>query len=243
MRTKRWMKCEMCGKKFWAGPSSRFCPECRQLRRKQENTMTERICFLCHQKFIGPHNAKYCPSYRKEVHAQRNREYQARKRAEKSVKIGVTARKCKRCGHEFIIKSAINVYCPNCQKEAQREYERKEYREKTKTDKAKLEKHFATTRYLNRRCVICGRPIIRRTSIQICDDELCRKYFLYLRHARNSYRMGRRKNLRQLKRLVSALGLHILTILSLDESAFLCHNRENQCFLFEKWGSFLWQDR
>lgn len=194
MGAKRWITCELCGKTFLSRPSSRFCPECRQLRRKQEKNTVARVCSMCDKKFFGARNAKYCPECRRIKNAERNREYRKRHRAGKADVIGETVRICKKCGQKFVITSPSQQYCKACTEEARREHRREVYRNTIQNDEQKKHHRLQFTRSRNRRCVICGRPITRHTSTRTCDDEACRKCFLFLRHARNSYRMGKRKN-------------------------------------------------
>lgn len=81
-------KCTVCGISFAGGRRAIYCPECREVKKKEmQEAWRDRklgiICKDCGETFIGHYQAKYCPECR-----ARRRAAGGRKRA--SMRAGIT---------------------------------------------------------------------------------------------------------------------------------------------------------
>lgn len=129
-------------------------------------SLAPRICTICGKHFLGGPSARFCPECRAEKKKEYSREYKIRKRAGKSIILGVTKGKCVRCGKEFIYHSGMQKYCEDCAEEAMREVDRKTGRGWLNQAAEKYGQQYLDDRNKERRvfdshdkCQECGAPL------------------------------------------------------------------------------------
>lgn len=128
-------------------------------------TLAPRICTICGKQFLGGPSARFCPECRQEKQKEYARAYKRRKRAGKSIVMGVTKGKCARCGKEFVYQSGLQKYCPDCAEEAMREVDRKTGRGWLRRAADKYGQQYINDRNRERRvyshdnCHECGAPL------------------------------------------------------------------------------------
>lgn len=74
----------------------------------------EIVCKLCGKKFRGWHNTKYCDDCKIIANRLRTARAEKRKKLKINDEIGVTVRKCRRCGKKFKIKNSRQLFCEDC---------------------------------------------------------------------------------------------------------------------------------
>lgn len=128
-------------------------------------TLAPRICTICGKHFLGGPSARFCPECRQEKKKEYQRVYRSRKRAGKSIVIGVTKGKCARCGKEFVYHSGLQKYCEDCADEAMREVDRKTGRGWLRRAAEKYGQQYLDDRNRERRVLShdnsqeCGAPL------------------------------------------------------------------------------------
>ena len=83
----------------------------------------KRICKECGCSFDGGPRAYYCPGCRIERTRETNRTHKRRLKMGSTRKLGDTD-KCERCGKEYTVNAGLQRFCPDCQEEHAREYDK-----------------------------------------------------------------------------------------------------------------------
>lgn len=144
-------------------------------------TLAPRICAICGKRFLGGPSSRFCPECRQEKKKEYQRTYRKRKRAGKSIVIGVTKGRCARCGKEFVYHGGLQKYCEDCAEEAIREVDRKTGRGWLRRAAEKYGQQYLDDRNRERRvsphdnCQECGTPLPpgHGPNALFCDS--CRK--------------------------------------------------------------------
>lgn len=169
--------CKYCGKEYDGDPGSSACPECAE--RVKKSVVRSRVCRQCGREFPGGPRAWYCP----ECRAERQRETSARcKRSGAQRPLG-SMDKCAVCGKEYVVKSGLQKYCPECAHEAVRSIDRKqsiEWQQKNTTPEQRKAQRKAATAEIE--CVICGKMFTPSSSAITCSKE-CSKRLAQRNHA------------------------------------------------------------
>lgn len=169
--------CKYCNKEYDGDPGSSACPECAEHVKK--SVMRIRVCRECGREFLGGPRAWYCP----ECRAERQRETNARcKRSGAQRPLG-SVDKCAVCGKEYVVKSGLQKYCPECAREAVRSIDRKqsiEWQQKNTTPEQRKTQRKAATAEI--KCVICGKMFVPTFTSLTCSKE-CSKRLAQRNHA------------------------------------------------------------
>lgn len=185
MRTKL---CKMCRKPFQAENSEAvLCPTCSESYFKSAS-LNDRTCRQCGTVFRGGPRAWYCQDCR----LQRRREADRRhKRNGTSRPLGSTD-KCIRCGREYVVNSARQVYCKACSEIAVPETVRRQSRQYNAARKDALYAQKSASRRNRNVCIICGSVYDATTPAATCSAT-CAAKLKKLRQDETDIRRGRRK--------------------------------------------------
>lgn len=154
--------CQSCGVTYTGSKYSHYCSACT--KKIKSNVMATRICKDCGSAFLGGPRASRCPVCR-EI-AKKNKIKKPTMRP-----LGSTD-KCERCGKEYIVEGGRQKYCPDCQRDASLEWQRKHkigYAKKAEVKNKKQEKRDNQMKV----CRYCQRPF-RTDSSTIYCSEYCR---------------------------------------------------------------------
>lgn len=186
----RLRQCKMCGTPFQATGEQRLCNTCRKTAR-QESVIKNRECHTCGKIFSGGPRAFYCPDCREERKKQAKAEYQARKTAGKTRKIG-SIDICQSCGKKYIVNSGLQTYCPDCApKEIRKKILPKKrmqaeiHREEITARKEKLKQNSAI-------CAYCGKTFTPKNASVTCSKK-CAQEYKRIVMGMIDYQRGRRK--------------------------------------------------
>lgn len=166
-------KCVRCGKLFEGTFDATLCPDCAAT--SKSNNVRLRTCKICGKQFLGGPRAWYCPTCREERRREKDREYQRRKRAGKTRKIG-SIDYCQNCGKPYTVEGGRQKYCPACAEQMLKAFDRKngvEYYCKNKdkiNEKRYSDRHNAYVK-ADPVCVICGKPLSKHSCITTCSPE------------------------------------------------------------------------
>lgn len=157
--------CKYCGKEYDGDPGSTACPECAE--RVKKSVVRIRTCTVCGREFPGYPSSRYCP----ECGAERKREVNAKcKRMGPRRPLG-SMDKCAVCGKEYVVKSGLQKYCPECAHEAIRAADRKKSiewnRKNTTPERRKAERKIAAAEI---ECVVCGKKFVPTSRTTTCSD-------------------------------------------------------------------------
>lgn len=186
MRTRA---CKKCGKIFEKkdGSTAYLCPDCAK-QAKRDSVIRERTCKLCGALFMGYPRSFYCPDCSAERKKEQKKIYNKRKPARPLGSLDV----CEACGKEYVVKSGLQRYCPECSeiKVAEKIRSHKiEYREKNKERYEEAKRATQGKRYI---CKVCGKEFEKHTPTVTCSEE-CRKELLRRNRNRADINRGRRK--------------------------------------------------
>lgn len=161
MRTK---KCVACGKVFATNRTEQTkCDDC--LSAARSTTLRTRTCRTCGTTFLGGPRARYCPVCRAERRKAQEKKYQT---------VGFSRHlgdidNCVICGGEYVIRSGLQKYCPDCAPGAIREI-----------DCAQANRWNAEHDYCARRrekprsgikiCAVCGKEMTPGTPTVTCSQ-------------------------------------------------------------------------
>lgn len=167
MKTLITIKCQMCGREFWARSITRkYCPECLQKRNEGHSKpkhVEKHVCPVCGKKFepkVG--NQVYCSHacaiafHRKNVR-EKKREKRKKERGTEYIK-----HECVCCGKVFFNLNPRSVRCPECIKVG------KKYDECGRFSKG-----------ISRQpCILCGRKgnTLQTQVCALCMDKLMRTW-------------------------------------------------------------------
>lgn len=167
MKTLITVKCQMCGREFWARSITRkYCPECLQKRNgghSKPKQAKKSVCPVCGKKFepkVG--NQIYCSHacaiafHRKNVR-EKKRERRKKERGTEYIK-----HECVCCGKVFLNRNPRSVRCPECIKVG------KKYDEYGRFSKG----------ISHQPCILCGRKgnTLQTQVCALCMDKLMRTW-------------------------------------------------------------------
>lgn len=167
MKTLITVKCQMCGREFWARSITRkYCPECLKKRNEghsKPKKVEKYVCPVCGKKFepkVG--NQVYCSHacaiafHRKNVR-EKSREKRKKERGTEYIK-----HECVCCGKVFFNHNPHSVRCPECIKVG------KKYDESGRFSKG----------ISHQPCILCGRKCntLQTQVCALCMDKLMRTW-------------------------------------------------------------------
>lgn len=184
----RTMACKQCGRPFEAsgGKDTYLCPDC-SARYFRGASVRERTCRQCGKVFPGGPRAWYCPDCRRERQREADRRHKKNGTARP---IGSTDL-CKRCGQEYIVNSARQMYCQECSKIAVPEKTRQQSREYNAAHRETLAQNKTESRKGRNVCVVCGALFDAKTVTVTCSPECAR---LRKRQTQQKAEANRRRN-------------------------------------------------
>lgn len=113
------VKCQMCGREFWARNITRkYCPECLQKRHggcSKPKQVKKSVCPVCGNKFepkVG--NQVYCSHACAIAFHGKNLREKGREKREKKLGTEHIKHECMCCGKVFIDRNPRSVRCPEC---------------------------------------------------------------------------------------------------------------------------------
>ncbi len=164
----RTMACKQCGRPFEAlgGKDTYLCPDC-STKHFRAASVRDRTCRQCGKVFSGGPRAWYCPDCRRERQREADRRHKKNGTARP---IGSTDL-CKRCGKEYIVNGARQMYCPECSKIAVPEKTRQQSREYNAAHREALAQNKAESRKGRNICVVCGALFDAKTVTVTCSPE------------------------------------------------------------------------
>jgi Zn finger protein HypA/HybF involved in hydrogenase expression len=149
--------------------------------------LNNRVCRECGRIFPGGPRAWYCPSCRKERRDASVRRCKKRSRQGITRKLGSLS-PCAVCGKDYVVRSAMQKYCPDCAPEAIRLVDAAQGLAYYHANKATLNPSKNAKRRKIRktaRCIICGKDFPKHGPAQSCPD--CRADFRRLSQALSDY--------------------------------------------------------
>lgn len=184
---KAYRKCVVCGRDFVPltdhTDAVNKCPECAA-KAKQTAVMI-RTCSRCGKEFEGFPNELYCDACKYD--ARRIRAAKYRQEGHKR-HLGDTD-VCERCGQPYTIRSGLQKYCPDCQRQALLENQRE--RKKSQSNRRKRSERKKQAKETRQKvCVYCGRVYNDSSSSNACSQE-CRDSWKRLTHTRWMYNHGK----------------------------------------------------
>lgn len=182
-------KCKNCGNVFEVstGSAAYLCPEC-SYEAKKKSVIRERTCKICGDTFLGYPRSFFCPSCSADRKRQQKKIYNRRQPARPLGSVDI----CENCGKEYIVKSGLQKYCPECAKEQVNRNIRTHKREYMAENSEKSEKLKAETRGKRYICPICGKEFEKHTSVATCSPE-CEKELRRRRQNRADIKRGKRE--------------------------------------------------
>lgn len=184
-------KCAECGKIYTPtvkdSSFSYLCPECA-LKRKNGAVHQKKVCEKCGKTFLGFPKSKYCDKCVAIAKAEAKKRYMEN---DNSRVLGAKDL-CERCGKEYIVKSGLQKYCPDCARQASLEKQR----ERKKTQREQKKRAEAIKRAKKNRlkvCAYCGKAFNNAVSGNLCSEE-CRRKQKNLTHLRCLHRKGKLSN-------------------------------------------------
>lgn len=161
----RLKKCAKCGKLFNTAKNEQtLCDEC--VATAKSTTIRPRTCRECGTTFDGGPRAWYCPECRK----IREKESTKRYRDNGPTRPLGSIDHCIVCGKEYVVKSGLQHYCPDCAGEAVRQLDR-EASKKWNAENNFYQQRSQKPRSGQKICVICGKPVPPGTPRVTCSEE------------------------------------------------------------------------
>lgn len=184
--------CVKCGSPFDGEKEQRLCPACRSASRSA-TVKRERPCQMCGALFLGGPRARYCPSCRAKRERAHTREYQARKRAGKTRKIG-SIDYCVKCGQPYTVSGSLQRYCPDCAPVAVQETVNAHKREYAngRLDISKARKAELSEAQMSI-CAYCGKPYKQQRQETYCSPE-CKRELNRISNAMSKYKADKIKH-------------------------------------------------
>lgn len=190
----RLKKCLKCGKLFsTAKYEQALCDDC--VAAAKSTTIRPRTCCECGTTFDGGPSARYCPSCR----AIRKKENAKRYRQNGPARRLGSIDHCIVCGKEYVVKSGLQHYCPDCAEEAVRQLDR-EASKRWNAENNFYEQRYQQPRRGQKICVICGKPVPPGTARITCSDE-CDKLREKYNRGKMDLKRGDRKSPTTVERL------------------------------------------
>lgn len=179
--------CKKCGKTFQTenGHSANYlCPEC-YIKSKKDSVYRERICKICGEHFMGYPRSFFCPKCSEQRKKERNKKYKKSARPLGSIDY------CEICGAEYIVKSGLQKYCPNCAEatiKANISAHKKSYHTQNKEHIQAYKKKMKSQ---GKVCIICGKTFDSNNSVT-CSPE-CHNELKRIRQNTADIKRGKRK--------------------------------------------------
>lgn len=189
MRTQR--NCKHCGKIYYGGVDSLYCPECAQMARKN-NVVRDRICIDCGTTFPGGPRARRCPECRHVAMLEASR----RSRQRGTIRPLGSVDVCPVCGQEYIVVSGRQKYCSdNCQRAAVLEWQR-ERKKEYNTDQRVVQARKSRRAERQKVCAYCLRPFWESSSTNLCSN-YCRSQQKQIQWCESEARQGHNVDLQK----------------------------------------------
>lgn len=170
-RTQR--SCKRCGKIYFGGVESTMCPECARISRA-ENVIRERICADCGRNFPGGPRARRCPECRKSASKDKpGRNGPSRPLGSIDV--------CQMCGKEYIVKSGMQKFCPECKRDASLAWQRTHKKEYNKRPEVSQDRK-ARRGERQKICIYCQLPFWDSSTSNLCSEYCRKKNYQILRY-------------------------------------------------------------
>lgn len=136
-------------------------------RRGPKTSLGTRVCRQCGNKFLGGPRAWYCPECREDRRRESDKKH---KRIGTQRPLG-SIDHCIKCGKEYVVTSARQIYCPDCAPLAVTEVDRKQALEryadvKDVENPARNEKRRVGQKF----CALCGKPIPTNGPSKYCPE-------------------------------------------------------------------------
>lgn len=180
--------CRVCGKEIVEPNRRKYCSDecamearraqCRKnsaewAKRNEHDTSTQdtrtdrvrkvymtRTCAMCGREYLGHMRSKYCDSCLPEARREAQRRHKERKQSGEARQLG-SIDQCVRCGKDYIVKGALQRYCPECAPIAVKEVDNAQSREWAKANPGAMaaakERERAKPKPANYMvCPICG---------------------------------------------------------------------------------------
>ena len=190
----RLKKCQKCGKLFNTAKNEQtLCDDC--VAAAKSTTIRPRTCRECGATFDGGPSARYCPSCR----AIRRKENAKRYRQNGPARPLGSIDHCIVCGKEYVVKSGLQHYCPDCAEEAVRQLDR-EASKKWNAENNFYEQRSQQPRSGQKICVICGKPVPPGTPRVTCSEE-CDKLRIKYNQDKAKIKRGNRESPTTVERL------------------------------------------
>lgn len=184
--------CKNCGKIFFGNIDSLMCPECAKISRKQ-NVIRTRICIDCGRSFEGGPRAKRCPECRNIATSENKKRHikSGTVRALGSIDI------CVLCGHEYIVNSGRQKYCPACRQKAMLKWQRDH---KAENSYEAYKKKQERRKQRKKVCAYCLRTFWVNTSSNLCSN-YCRSQQKRMNQYKADIKRGYNCNIQELEKL------------------------------------------
>lgn len=203
----RSVKCRKCGAIIQANGEKCFCPKC-YAEVKATSTLATRVCRECGKTFTGGPHAWYCPDCRAERRRLQSRESQRRTARGKTRKLGSTDF-CIKCGKEYVVKSGLQKYCPDCAEAAVREIDRAKSIEWVRAHIERISAQKDDRRKNRKVCRVCGKGFYSGTTTVTCSPEcanVLKSYYM----ASADYKRGKRKSKPDLVEMALKKGIDVI---------------------------------
>ena len=182
--------CKKCGKTFETetGRSERYlCDDC-YMQAKKDSVCRERVCQICGSRFMGYPRSMFCPDCSRE----RKRVQKKRYNNQKSARPLGSKDRCEICGKEYVVKSGLQKYCPDCAEKAINDKIRSRKKEYNDRNKDRFYAHKAEMRANGHVCAVCGKIFDTDTVTVTCSAE-CEKELRRIKQNESDIRRGKRK--------------------------------------------------
>lgn len=181
--------CKNCGKAFVVptGKETYLCEECAK-KSKSNSVIRERTCKICGASFMGYPRSFFCPECSAERKKQQKKIYNRRKTSRPLGSVDT----CEACGKEYIVKSGLQKYCPECAEKQVADKIKAHKREYMAKNKEKAQALKNDTRGKKYVCVICGKEFEKHTTEITCSPE-CHKEYIRIKQNTADIRRGKRK--------------------------------------------------
>lgn len=181
--------CKKCGKAFDVPTGSKkyLCESCA-IQSRKDSVLRERTCKICGTSFMGYPRSFFCPSCQLEQAKQRQKEYRKRKTSRPLGSFDI----CENCGKQYVVKSGLQKYCPECSKTIVSKNIRQhkiEYMSDYREKHADLLKEHRGKRYI---CQVCGKEFEKHDARVTCSDE-CDRELRRRRQNQADINRGKRK--------------------------------------------------
>ena len=180
-------KCLVCGKTYEGNKYNFYCKDCAEKIKK--NVLRKRICIDCGIEFFGGPRAKRCKKCANIAKKEAKKRYHNNPNPRKIGSVSL----CKRCGKEYIVNSARQIYCHDCAREASLEWQR-DHKKGYDKFSGQYDKKVVKRNDKMKICLYCLKEFKSNTSSSYCS-EYCKKHQLQIQLCESDIKRGRNRNL------------------------------------------------